>query len=30
MDELGKKIDKVSNQLTDLRIELWTTHTLFT
>ncbi|MGM0854287.1 MAG: CBO0543 family protein [Bacillota bacterium] len=30
MNELGKKIDKVSNQLTDLRWEIWTKHTLFT
>ncbi|RKL64714.1 hypothetical protein CR203_24840 [Salipaludibacillus neizhouensis] len=30
MDELGKKIDKVSNQLTDLRWEIWTKHSLFT
>lgn len=30
MEELGKKIDKLSNQLTDLRIELWTKYTLFT
>ncbi|WP_078544807.1 CBO0543 family protein [Litchfieldia alkalitelluris] len=30
MEELGKKIDKLSNQLTDLRMEIWTEHTLFT
>jgi hypothetical protein len=30
MEELGKKIDKLSNQLTDLRMEIWTKYTLFT
>ncbi|UFT98441.1 hypothetical protein KO561_14725 [Radiobacillus kanasensis] len=30
MSELGKKIDTVSTQLTDLRIEIWTKHTVFT
>ncbi|MGI8387690.1 hypothetical protein [Robertmurraya sp. P23] len=30
MEELGKKIDKLSNQLTDLRIEIWVKHTVFT
>ncbi len=30
MEDLGKEIDKLSNQLTDLRIELWREHTLFT
>ncbi len=30
MEELGKKIDKLTNQVTDLRIELWTNYTLFT
>ncbi|MFB9760725.1 CBO0543 family protein [Ectobacillus funiculus] len=30
MNELGKKIDKISNQLTDLRWEIWTKHSLFT
>ncbi|NWQ39447.1 hypothetical protein MLOOGBEN_01895 [Bacillus sp. EB106-08-02-XG196] len=30
MEELGKQIDKLSNQLTDLRMEIWTKHTLFT
>lgn len=29
MEELGKKIDKVSNHLTDLRLEIWTKYTLF-
>ncbi|WP_226670084.1 CBO0543 family protein [Metabacillus litoralis] len=30
MEKLGKEIDKVSNQLTDLRWELWNNYTLFT
>lgn len=30
MEELGKKIDKLSNQLTNLRWELWTEYTVFT
>lgn len=30
MEELGKKIDEVSNHLTQLRIEIWTKYTLFT
>ncbi|WP_088104207.1 CBO0543 family protein [Halalkalibacter urbisdiaboli] len=30
MEKLGKEIDKISNQLTDLRWEIWTKHTLFT
>jgi predicted branched-subunit amino acid permease len=30
MDELGEKIDQLSNQLTELRMELWTEYTLFT
>jgi hypothetical protein len=30
MEELGKKIDEVSNNLTQLRLEIWTKHTLFT
>jgi hypothetical protein len=30
VEELGRKIDKLSNQLTDLRIEIWTKHTLYT
>ncbi|MFE8701541.1 CBO0543 family protein [Cytobacillus sp. FJAT-54145] len=29
MEELGKKIDKLSNQVTDLRMELWTKHVVF-
>jgi hypothetical protein len=30
MEELGKKIDKLSNELTALRWELWTEHVVFT
>ncbi|WP_117170111.1 CBO0543 family protein [Paraliobacillus sediminis] len=30
MDALGEKIDKLTNQVTDLRMELWTNYTLFT
>lgn len=30
MEELGKKIDEVSNHLTDLRWEIWLKHSLFT
>lgn len=30
MDELAKKIDQISNRLTDLRWEIWAEHTLFT
>ncbi|WP_100404347.1 CBO0543 family protein [Bacillus solitudinis] len=30
MEKLGKEIDKISNQLTDLRWEIWTNYTLFT
>jgi hypothetical protein len=30
MKELGKEIDKLTNQLTYLRMEIWTKYTLFT
>jgi hypothetical protein len=30
MEELGKRIDKLSNQLLDLRMEIWLKYTLFT
>ncbi|MGC5327049.1 hypothetical protein [Brevibacillus sp. SYSU BS000544] len=30
MDEMGKQIDAVSNQLTRLRVEFWADYTLFT
>jgi hypothetical protein len=30
MEELGKKIDEVSNNLTQLRLEIWRKYTLFT
>lgn len=30
MEELGKRIDQVSNQLTQMRLEIWTKYTLFT
>lgn len=30
MDEMGKQIDAVSNQLTRLRVEFWVDYTLFT
>lgn len=30
MEELGKKIDEVSNYLTQLRLEIWRKYTLFT
>ncbi|WP_426446604.1 hypothetical protein ACP26L_22670 [Paenibacillus sp. S-38] len=30
MEAMGKKIDKLSNQLTELRWEIWFQHTLFT
>ena len=29
MEELGKKIDKVSNQLVDLRLQIWREYTLY-
>lgn len=30
MQEMGKKIDQLSNQLTELRIDMWKEHTLYT
>jgi hypothetical protein len=30
MEEMGKKIDQLSNRLLDLRLEIWKTYTLFT